>query len=100
MNEHIIKAFTMLSNDIMKLFQDILASDIGINRKPMANNKNTLKDSRLARTALIETDVPFFRLILNDYIDAIENGRRKKQQPMVSISDLRDWAMRKRNTTR
>lgn len=93
MNENVIKAFNLLAVDILDLFHKVLASDVGINRKPMAG-KNTLKDSRLAQTAQIQTDIPFFHLILNDYIDDIENGRRVKA-PLVPISDLRDWARRK-----
>lgn len=94
MNDDIIKAFEALSNDILRLFQSVLESDVGINRKPMANGKNTLKNSRLANTAKVETDIPFFKLILNDYIDAIENGRRKKAS-LIPINDLRLWAKRK-----
>ena len=93
MNENVIKAFNLLAVDILDLFHKVLASDVGINRKPMAG-KNTLKDSRLAQEAQIQTDIPFFHLILNDYIDDIENGRRVKA-PLVPIEDLRDWARRK-----
>lgn len=93
MNENIIKAFNLLAVDILDLFHKVLASDVGINRKPMAG-KNTLKDSRLAQTAQIQTDIPFFYFIINDYIDDIENGRRPKS-PLVPIEDLRDWARRK-----
>lgn len=93
MNEHITKAFNLLAVDILDLFHKVLASDVGINRKPMAS-KNTLKYSRLAQTAQIQTDIPFFHLILNDYIDDIENGRRPKSQ-LVPIESLRDWARRK-----
>ena len=93
MNENVIKAFNLLAADILDLFHKVLASDVGINRKPMAS-KNTLKDSRLSQEAQIQTDIPFFHLILNDYIDDIENGRRVKA-PLVPIEDLRDWARRK-----
>ena len=53
MNENIIKAFNLLAADILDLFHKVLASDVGINRKPMAS-KNTLKDSRLAQEAQIQ----------------------------------------------
>ena len=94
MNENITRSFTLLSADILDLFHKVLASDVGINRKPMAGGKNTLKNSILAQEAQIQTDIPFFHLILNDYIDDIENGRRPKS-PLVPIEDLRDWARRK-----
>lgn len=92
MNENIIKAFNLLANDILSLFKSVLASDVGINAKV---GKNTLKDSRLANTAVINSDIPFYHLILNAYIDDIENGRRVRQQPLVKIEALRDWARRK-----
>lgn len=92
MNENIIKAFNLLANDILNLFKSVLASDVGINAKV---GKNTLKDSRLANTAVINSDIPFYHLILNAYIDDIENGRRVRQQPLVKIEALRDWARRK-----
>lgn len=92
MNKNIIKAFNLLANDILSLFQSVLASDVGINRKV---GENTLKGSRLAQTAVVKSDIPFYQLIVNDYIDDIENGRRARQQPLVSIEALRDWARRK-----
>jgi hypothetical protein len=92
MNENIIKAFNLLANDILSLFKSVLASDVGINAKV---GENTLKDSRLANTAVINSDIPFYHLILNAYIDDIENGRRVRQQPLVKIEALRDWARRK-----
>lgn len=94
MTDNVIKAFNLLAVDILDLFQQVLASDVGINRKPRAEGKNTLKNSRLAKTAMVDCDIPFFKLILNDYIDDIENGRKRKAS-LVPISDLRDWANRK-----
>lgn len=94
MNEGLIKAFQMLSNDILRLFRAVLESDVGINRKPMANGRNTLKNSRLYNTANIEFDIPFIKLLVNDYIDDIENGR-KRRASLVPMSDLIEWANRK-----
>ena len=94
MNEGLIKAFQMLSNDILRLFRAVLESDVGINRKPMANGRNTLKNSRLYNTANIEFDIPFIKLLVNDYIDDIENGR-KRRASLVPMSDLIQWASRK-----
>lgn len=95
MNDNITKAFNMLANDILSLFKAVLASDVGINPKPMANGRNTLKNSRLEKTAVVDSDIPFYHLILNDYIDDIENGRKVGQRPMVGIPELMDWAKRK-----
>lgn len=91
MNDNIARAFQLLAKDILSLFQQVLASDVGINKKV---SKNTLKDSRLAKTATVVSDAPFLHLIVNDYIESIELGKPKKSQ-LVPIQDLRDWARRK-----
>lgn len=85
------KAFKMLAADIFSLFYEVLHSDVGINTKV---GFNTLKDSRLAKTATMQVDLPFIKIMVNDYIDAIENGVRRYTY-CPPISDLRDWARRK-----
>lgn len=84
-------AFAKLANDIFKLFYEVLESDVGINKKV---GINTLKDSRMAKTATIETDIPYFKIIVNEYVDYIEAGRKPKARK-VPIDALRDWARRK-----
>ena len=91
MNNNVIKAFELLANDILDLFQQVLASDVGINRKI---GENTLKDSRLARTAQVQSDMPFLKLMVNEYIDFIETGCKKKTYA-PEIYELRNWAKRK-----
>lgn len=91
MDKNIIYAFNALANDILSLFKQVLESDVGINRK---TGENTLKGSRLANTAIVQSDVPFINLIVNDYIEFIEKGcKRKEYAP--EIEELRDWARRK-----
>lgn len=85
------KAFKALALDIFTLFFEVLYSDVGINTKV---GINTLKDSRLAKTATMEVDLPFIKIMVNDYIDMIENGV-KRYSYCPPISDLRDWARRK-----
>lgn len=91
MEENVIKAFNALAEDILSLFQQVLSSNVGINRKV---GKNTLKDSRLARTAIIKAEAPFINLIVNDYIEQIENGVKKRTYA-PEIYELREWAKRK-----
>ena len=86
MNENIIKAFNELAVDILDLFKKVLASDVGINKKV---GKNTLKRSSLARTATIDADAPFIKLMVNDYIESIEQGRRERQGHMGCIRPMR-----------
>lgn len=85
------KAFKALALDIFDLFYEVLHSDVGINTKV---GKNTLKDSRLAKTATMEVDLPFIKIMVNDYIDMIENGV-KRYSYCPPLADLRDWARRK-----
>lgn len=91
MEENVIKAFNALAEDILSLFQQVLSSNVGINRKV---GKNTLKDSRLARTAIIKAEAPFINLIVNDYVEQIENGVKKRTYA-PEIYELREWARRK-----
>lgn len=91
MEENVAKAFKMLAEDILSLFQRVLSSDVGINRK---TGENTLKDSRLARTAIVRAEAPFINLIVNDYIEFIEKGTKKKEYA-PEIYELREWARRK-----
>ena len=89
--DNTVRAFKMLAMDIFSLFYEVLYSDVGINTKV---GINTLKDSRLAKTATMEVDLPFIKIMVNDYILAIENGV-KRYSYCPPISDLRDWARRK-----
>lgn len=91
MDANVIKAFNALAEDILGLFQRVLASNVGINRKV---GENTLKDSRLARTAIVRAEAPFINLIVNDYIEQIESGVKKRTYT-PEIYELREWARRK-----
>lgn len=91
-NDDIIEAFRELALDILDLFVNVLKSDVGINEKV---DKNTLRNSRLKRWALIDaTEIPFIVLTVNDYIEYIESGR-KPMAKKVPIAALKEWAMRK-----
>ena len=92
MDELTIKAFNALAKDIFELFYNVLNSDVGINKKV---GKNTLKDSRLQKTMEMDVDLPYIKIMVNEYIDSIEKGRPRGQTPKVSISALKDWAKRK-----
>lgn len=96
MNEDIIKAFKIIAEEILGLFNEVLASDIGINQH---NGKNTLKDSRLARTAITKAEPPLINLIVRDYIEYIESGR-KRNSKRIPIDALAEWAKEKGISTK
>lgn len=77
-----------LATSFLKAFRAILQGSVGINTKV---NKNTLQKSRLskdAHTAIMEDENDVIaELLVNDYIQFIESGRRKgaKFPPVAPI---------------
>ena len=68
----LIMAFT---KDIMALVRGVMESAYGVNIKV---GKNTLKDSNIFKTIQVQatSDNLLMNIILNDYIQYIESGRR------------------------
>lgn len=76
-----------IGKDIAKLVREIMDSNVGMNMKV---GKNTLSDSDLYRELSVRSTSDgdlVFDIMLNDYIQYIENGRRKgaKFPPIESI---------------
>lgn len=91
-NENVMEAFRDIAIDMIDLFKYTLTTDVGINKKV---GKNTLAKSRLSRMAAVDaTEFPIIHLLINDYIEEIESGRKRKAR-LVPIAALRDWARRK-----
>ncbi len=91
MKRYVDKAFRMLAVDILRLFLTVLSSDVGDNKDA---KENSLKQSRLARTAETKAEAPFINLIVNDYIENIEKGT-PPHTSKPSIDELRDWARKR-----
>lgn len=91
MNEEIIKAFKHITEDILDVFHIVLESKVGINPKV---GINTLEGSNLEKEAQTYSHAPFIYLVVNNYIDDIEKGKRPKSE-LVPIQALRQWAKRK-----
>ena len=88
MNREINKITKELATSFLTAFRAILQSSVGINTKV---NKNTLQNSKLdkdAHTAVKEDENDVIaELLVNDYIQFIESGRRKgaKFPPVAPI---------------
>lgn len=88
MNREINKITKELATSFLTAFRTILQSGVGINTKV---NKNTLQNSKLgkdAHTAVNEDENDVIaELLVNDYIQFIESGRRKgaKFPPVAPI---------------
>lgn len=91
MKRDVDKAFRMLAEDILRLFLTVLSSDVGDNKDA---RENSLKQSRLARTAETKAEAPFINLIVNDYIENIEKGT-PPHTSRPNIDELREWARKR-----
>ena len=91
MNEEIIKAFKLIAEEILDAFHMVLESRVGINEKV---GRNTLEGSNLEKEAKTFSNAPFIYLVVNNYIEDIEHGKKPKSE-FVPIEALRVWARRK-----
>lgn len=94
MKQDVNKIIKTLSQTFLNAFRMILSSNVGINAK---SGTNTLKDSNLSRTAKTavgetENDV-IAELLVNDYIEFIESGRRKGAK-FPPVSPIVQWCRR------
>ena len=88
MNKETNKIVKELAKSFLEAFRTILSTNVGMNPK---SGTNTLKDSNLSRnvkTATLENETDIIaELLVNDYIQYIESGRRKgaKFPPVAPI---------------
>ena len=90
MLEQIIIAFR---DDILAIIRAVMSGDAGINNK---TGSNTLADSNLIKSLeVIATDDGdlVFDVMMNDYIQYIESGRRKGAK-MPPVEPIVKWAKR------
>lgn len=86
------EALEKIAFESMRAIQFIMESDKGINNKV---GFNTLIDSDIYSDIDIEIeDLSIIKLFVNNYIDAIEGGR-KPQAKRVPIQDLIIWCNKK-----
>lgn len=85
MNDATIRVLNSIAEDILTLAHLIL-------------DENGLKKSALrdeVRCTVEASDNPVIRILFNDYIDYIEQGRKPDSGEAPPISELREWAQRK-----
>lgn len=90
MLEQVIIAFR---DDILAIIRAVMSGDAGINNK---TGSNTLADSNLIKSLeVIATDDGdlVFDVMMNDYIQYIESGRRKGAK-MPPVEPIVKWAKR------
>lgn len=90
MLEQVIIAFR---DDILAIIRAVMSGDAGINNK---TGSNTLADSNLIKSLeVIATDDGdlVFDIMMNDYIQYIESGRRKGAK-MPPVEPIVKWAKR------
>lgn len=91
---YIQKEITDFALAIKECVRMIMEGPNGINQKV---NKNTLVNSNIYNELDVEArDFQFFYLMVNDYIDYIENGRKKKDGSIFAHTlEIAEWASRK-----
>lgn len=79
------------SKDIMEIVKAVMDSNVGINKKV---GSNTLTNSDIYKTLAVKATNDgdlLFDIILNDYIQFIESGRRKGAK-MPPVEPIVRWA--------
>lgn len=74
-----------------------IAGDV-LNITRQVFDENELKDSSIREKVEVKLSAepnPVIRILFEDYLDHIENGRKAGSGEMPSIDELRDWAIRK-----
>lgn len=74
-----------------------MASELGVNKKPRVN-RNTIVEGKIFQEVGVEVeDLELVNILVNDYIQYIESGRRPGSFPPVSV--IAKWAADKGITT-
>lgn len=85
MNQSLLPVIHHIDEDILSLAHLIM-------------DENGLKNSSLKEDVSYTVEIspnPVIKILFNDYIAYIENGRKPNSSETPPISDLRDWAQRK-----
>lgn len=85
------KIIMSFSKDIMEIVRMVMESNVGINSKV---GRNTLTNSEIYKTLAVKATNDgdlIFDIILNDYIQFIESGRRKGAK-MPPVEPIVRWA--------
>lgn len=85
MTDATMRVLNSIAEDILSLSHLIL-------------DENGLQNSALkddVRCTVEASDNAVIRILFNDYIDYLENGRKPNSGEVPPISDLREWAQRK-----
>ncbi|NDW09837.1 hypothetical protein [Dysgonomonas sp. 520] len=95
MNAKVSNILKAIQADVTTLAQLVFDSDSISNNTKV--NKNTLKDSQLAKDVevrVLETGNPIIEVLFNHYIVYLEWNRPPKHKKKPPISVLKDWAVK------
>lgn len=81
------KVTEVIASDLVRLTQEVINENLG-----KQHVESRLADSVVAKINL-QGDSLVIELLMNNYIDYIENGRKPRTGRMPSINSLRDWAL-------
>ena len=95
--QKIIKALQEVAEEAKAVMMSVLASDLGVNRNPRVN-RNTLVEGRIFQEVGCSVDdIELVKILVNDYIQYIESGRKAGSFPPVDV--IAKWAAEKGITT-
>ncbi|SHG13431.1 hypothetical protein [Dysgonomonas macrotermitis] len=86
----------MDSTTLQQVLSAIAGDVLSITRQVF--DENGLRDSSIREKVEVKLSAepnPIIRILFDDYLDHIENGRKAGSGEMPSIDELRDWAIRK-----
>ncbi|MDU1891420.1 MAG: hypothetical protein E6767_12095 [Dysgonomonas sp.] len=95
MDNNLEQVMNAICDDVLQLSKSLLSrDDIATNRKA---GKNTLKSSALENSAQVEVlnqgQSVVVRVLFDNYIEYIENGRKPRSGKQPPLDALRDWAL-------
>lgn len=93
--QKIIKALQEVAEEAKAVMMSVLSSELGVNKKV---GRNTLVEGRIFQEVGCSVDdIELVKILVNDYIQYIESGRKAGSFPPVDV--IAKWAAEKGITT-
>lgn len=93
--QKIFEALSQIAEEAKAVMMSVLASELGVNKKV---GRNTLVEGHIFQEVGVDVvDLELVNILVNDYIQYIESGRKPGSFPPVSV--IAKWAAEKGITT-
>lgn len=93
--QKIFEALSQIAEEAKAVMMSVLASELGVNKKV---GRNTLVEGHIFQEVGVDVvDMELINILVNDYIQYIESGRKPGSFPPVSV--IAKWAAEKGITT-